>query len=157
MSNLDKILFELEVSKEKNSDSFIEQIDAKLSNLKKQLKKRIIGCCIELIQNNLKHNSSVANLLIIKDSDTIKVKISQDLNETESNRIIKIIDSINDKSEQELKDIYQSNIKKNNFDKLNTGNGLIYCRIKSKKSIEVNYKGNKLEISLKFDNHENNS
>ncbi|MBO4614060.1 MAG: hypothetical protein J5709_02975 [Bacteroidales bacterium] len=133
----------------------IETIESQLAEIEKPLRKRIISCAIELIQNNIIHNSR--NEIVVKayESDNqITLNTYRKLND--SNAIFlqdKILD-INNKSIFQLKELFKKNLN-NESATQGTGNGLILCRLKSDSEIYTNSDGDTFEITLKFDKNEN--
>ena len=154
-----QIIIELEVSINENSDAYLDILESKLSNLKLSIKKRIIGCTIELIQNAFIHNNSDASLIITENEKEYRLSISQFLKDEEFTNLDSKIKLINAYSETELKEKYLSNIKKTTDNNTtHTGNGLIFCRLKSRNQIKfIAENTNKYKTVLNFNKHENNS
>ncbi len=99
------------------------------------LRKKILSCSIELIQNNLKHNTKPAIFRFVEHNDYYKADITEALFEESFQKLCASIELINSQSINELKIKYQENLTK---DSTNTGNGLILCRLKS--SDTINYR-----------------
>ena len=136
-------------------ENMIETIESQLAEIEKPLRKRIVSCAIELIQNNIIHNSR--NEIVVKayESDSqITLNTYRKLND--SNAILlqdKILD-INNKIIFQLKELFKQNLN-NEISTQGTGNGLILCRLKSDSEIYTNSDGDTFEITLKFNKNGN--
>ena len=118
-----------------NPDEFGEMLFKKLDNLSPvDLKKKIISCSIELIQNNLIHNNHRAIFKIKFDSDYYYLEITESIKNEVFKNLISDISSINQMGLDEIKRRYIKNITKKNG---NTGNGFLYCRLKSSNTISI--------------------
>lgn len=145
----EQILAYFSINADTNISIIIEDIERTLTKLKnKTIAKRIVLCSIELIQNNIIHNNKSSEILISETENTIILKLSQSIFVNDAQKILKIINSINQLSTDELKTIYKKNLA---GDTKTTGNGLISCRIKSENIIEFNItKSHLCETILKF-------
>ena len=133
----------------------IETIESQLAEIEKTLRKRIVSCAIELIQNNLIHNSGNGIVVKAYESDN-KITLNTYRKLSDANAIIlqnKILD-INNKDTFQLKELFKQNLN-NESATQGTGNGLILCRLKSDSEIYTNSEGDTFEITLKFDKHGN--
>lgn len=136
-------------------ENMIETIESQLAEIEKPLRKRIVSCTIELIQNNIIHNNGTEIVVKAYESnDQITLNTYRKLND--SNALIlrnKILD-INNKSIIQLKELFKQNLN-NESATQGTGNGLILCRLKSDSDIYTNSDGDTFEITLKFDKNGN--
>ena len=123
-----------------NRDNYANTLENSLSGLDIKVRKRIIICCIELIQNNLKYNQA----------ENINIEISRQGNKLTVNTFRKMSPSINERETSEWQVKYQNNICKE-ISSESTGNGLIICKLKSSNDIITNIENNILEISLNFE------
>ena len=133
----------------------IETIESQLAEIEKPLRKRIVSCAIELIQNNIIHNSG--NEIVVKayESDNyITLNTYRKLNDSNAKILSNKIVDTNEKSTTKLKELFKQNLN-NESATQGTGNGLILCRLKSDSEIHTNYDGDTFEITLKFDKHGN--
>ena len=136
-------------------ENMIETIESQLAEIEKPLRKRIVSCAIELIQNNIIHNSG--NEIVVKayESDN-QITLNTYRKLSDANAIIlqnKILD-INNKDIFQLKELFKQNLN-NESATQGTGNGLILCRLKSDSEIYTNSDGDTFEITLKFDKNGN--
>ena len=133
----------------------IETIESQLAEIKKPLRKRIVSCAIELIQNNIIHNSG--NEIVVKayESDSqITLNSYRKLNDSDAIFLRNKILDINNKNTIQLKELFKQNLN-NESATQGTGNGLILCRLKSDSEIYTNNDGDTFEITLKFDKNGN--
>lgn len=133
----------------------IETIESQLAEIEKPLRKRIVSCAIELIQNNIIHNSG--NEIVVKayESDNhITLNTYRKLNDSNALFLQNKILDINNKNTFQLKELFKQNIS-NESAAQGTGNGLILCRLKSDSDIYTNSDGDTFEITLKFDKNGN--
>ena len=133
----------------------IETIERQLAEIEKPLRKRIVSCAIELIQNNIIHNSG--NEIVVKahESDNqITLNTYRKLNGLNATILQNKILDINTKSAFQLKDLFKQNLN-NESATQGTGNGLILCRLKSDSEIYTNSDGDTFEITLKFNKNGN--
>ena len=133
----------------------IETIESQLAEIERPLRKRIVSCAIELIQNNIIHNSGNEILVNAYESDN-QITLNTYRKLSDANAIIlqnKILD-INNKSIFQLKELFKQNLN-NESATQGTGNGLILCRLKSDSEIDTNSDGGTFEITLKFDKNGN--
>lgn len=149
MNNIETNIINLDFDYFKNKDNFNTILENKLENFKKNLKKKILICATELIQNNFIHNDFKNISLEIKKRETSYILIVEQIVENEKSlKILQKIVEINKKNIDELKEIYKNNLQNSCLD--NVGNGLIICKIKSKNNIETTKKENCLIIKLLF-------
>ena len=133
----------------------IETIESQLAEIGKSLRKRIVSCAIELIQNNIIHNSG--NEIVVKayESDSqITLNTYRKLNDANTITIQSKILDINNKNTIQLKELFKQNLN-NESATQGTGNGLILCRLKSDSEIYTNSDGDTFEITLKFNKNGN--
>ena len=133
----------------------IETIESQLAEIEKPLRKRIVSCAIELIQNNIIHNSG--NEIVVKayESDNqITLNTYRKLNDSDAIFLRNKILDINNKNTIKLKELFKQNLD-NESATQGTGNGLILCRLKSDSDIYTNSDGDTFEITLKFDKNGN--
>lgn len=133
----------------------IDTIESQLAEIEKPLRKRIVSCAIELIQNNIIHNSG--NEIVVKayESDNyITLNTYRKLNDSNAKTLSNKIIDTNENSIIKLKELFKYNLN-NGSATQGTGNGLILCRLKSDSEIYSNYDGDTFEITLKFDKHGN--
>lgn len=133
----------------------IESIESQLAEIEKPLRKRIVSCAIELIQNNIIHNSR--NEIVVKayESDSqITLNTYRKLNDSDAIFLRNKILYINSKNTIQLKEIFKQNLN-NESATQGTGNGLILCRLKSDSEIYTNSDGDTFEITLKFNKNGN--
>ena len=134
-----------------NRDNYANILENSLSGLDIKVRKRIIICCIELIQNNLKYNQAESiNIEISRQGNKLTVNTFRKISPSEAAELITRIKSINESEVSELQVKYQSNICKE-ISSESTGNGLIICKLKSSNDIITNIENNILEISLNFE------
>lgn len=138
------------VSESKNRENFTDIIDESLSQLDKTIRRRIVSCAIELIQNNLKYNTSEDIIVELTEEDgTYLLNTSRNLDQETCNMLIEKIEEINSTEHETLKRRFLSNLDKDDTAS-STGNGLILCRLKSDDVIYTCTDSNKLYIRLKF-------
>ena len=149
-----KIIIKINTKQENNPDVFGELLLQKLNFITPLgLKKKIISCSIELIQNNLKHNAESANFIISEHEKHYLIKIKESVKNELYLKLLSKINTINSKSVDSIKEQYQTNLTKDNQ---NTGNGLIFCRLKSENTISIIGQNSNLSgytdtiISIKF-------
>lgn len=133
----------------------IETIESQLAETGKPLRKRIVSCAIELIQNNIIHNSGNEIVVNAYESDNqITLNTYRKLSDASTSILQNKILDINNKSTFQLKELFKHNI--NNESTIQgTGNGLILCRLKSDSEIYTNSDGDTFEITLKFNKNGN--
>ena len=133
----------------------IETIESQLAEIEKSLRKRIVSCAIELIQNNIIHNGGSEIVVKAYESDNqITLNTYRKLNHSSTIILQNKILDINNKSIIQLKELFKQNLN-NESATQGTGNGLILCRLKSDSEIYTNHDGNTFEITLKFDKNGN--
>lgn len=133
----------------------IETIESQLAEIGKPLQKRIVSCAIELIQNNIIHNSG--NEIVVKayESDNhITLNTYRKLSDANARILQNKIFDINNKGILKLKELFKQNLN-NESATQGTGNGLILCRLKSDSEIYTNSDGGTFEITLKFNKNGN--
>ncbi len=151
--NTAKNIFSFSVSTTENKENFVEILENNLQGIDKSVRKRIILCTIELIQNNLIYNQNEAiQISIIENSCEIQLQTKRKILQSEAENLIKKIVEVNSYNNQFLKDLYLENLKSENAN-TSTGNGLIVCKYKSDGDIFADYQNNILEIKLTFKNH----
>lgn len=131
-------------------ENIVENMDNKLNGIDKPLRKRIISCAIELLQNNTIHNNgNEIHISVIESNDFIKLRTSRKLDGTNSLCLNYKIKEINNISIDDLKKTFKQNISNENMEQ-GTGNGLILCRLKSDSDIETIVSDETFEINLTF-------
>ncbi|MDR2010624.1 MAG: DUF6272 family protein [Bacteroidales bacterium] len=153
MTSKEKILLDLTFKENNDYSDFHLVISEKLKHLELSLRKKIIICSVELIQNNHKHNNGEMKIEIYAENENIFIESCQKVSDEKLLLIKNIIEKINTLSVPELKKLYRNNLtgcKEN----ISTGNGLIICKLKSLNNIYIDTikdKGiNNLFIKLKF-------
>lgn len=149
----ESIIYKLKIWNQESRDNFASSLIENLDSINPTgLRKKIINCSIELIQNNIKHNTHFSELSICEDKDFYTINITEQIEIKNYLKIKSKIDKINQFTLDGLQDIFKNNLTKN---AKNTGNGLIFCRLKSANPISIkNLKSDKnlndIKISLKF-------
>ena len=144
-----KLILELCVSDKENNDNFADIIDKSLSQASKAIRKRIVSCAIELIQNNLIYNNKGEIIIEVFESEESYFLNTSRKIDYEVAKILKNkISAINSTEREQLKKMFLENLDKNTSG--STGNGLILCRLKSDDIINVTETTDKLEINLIF-------
>ena len=154
MSNA-KTILSLHFSAGSDYENIVETLENKLQEIEKPLQKRIVSCAVELIQNNIIHNSGNEILVRAYESDNqITLNTYRKLNDANTITLQSKILDINNKNTIQLKELFKQNLN-NESATQGTGNGLILCRLKSDSEIYTNSDGDTFEITLKFDKHGN--
>lgn len=149
MSNA-KTILSLHFSAGSDCENIVETLENKLQGIDKPLRKRIISCTIELLQNNTIHNhSNGIDISVIESNDCIKLKTARKLDEISANYLNNKIQEINNISVVNLKVLFKKNLSSENLEQ-GTGNGLILCRLKSDTDIESKLSDETFEINLTF-------
>ncbi|MBQ5571427.1 MAG: hypothetical protein IIT38_00975, partial [Bacteroidales bacterium] len=131
-------------------ENIVETLENKLQEIDKPLRKRIISCAIELLQNNTIHNKGNGiDISVIESDDCIMLKTARKLEEISANYLNNKIQEINNISVVNLKVLFQKNLSSENLEQ-GTGNGLILCRLKSDSDIETKFSDETFEINLTF-------
>jgi hypothetical protein len=153
MTEKEKILVELDFGGKDDYIDFHIKIEEKIKNLPLPLRKRIIACSTELIQNNFIHNNNMPmNFQIAATSKNILIRCLYHQANKKLIQLTDIIENINSFSFLKLKELYLNNLTSNtNGD--TTGNGLIICKLKSKNNINIfiDKHENNFLLELKFD------
>ena len=125
-------------------------MENKLQEIDKPLRKRIISCAIELLQNNTIHNHGNGIDISVTESDNcIRLNTARKLDEKSANFLNNKIHEINNISIDNLKELFKKNLSAENLIQ-GTGNGLILCRLKSDSDIETKFSDDTFEINLTF-------
>ncbi|MBO4875910.1 MAG: hypothetical protein J5542_11460 [Bacteroidales bacterium] len=125
-------------------------MESQLQEIDKPLRKRIISCAIELLQNNSIHNNSNEIDISVTETDAnIKLNTARKLDEKCAKFLNNKIQEINNISIGNLKELFKKNLSAENLTQ-GTGNGLILCRLKSDTAIETKFSGETFEINLTF-------
>ncbi|MBR4584960.1 MAG: hypothetical protein IKO34_14275 [Bacteroidales bacterium] len=125
-------------------------MENKLQEIDKPLRKRIISCAIELLQNNTIHNhGNGIDISVTEMNDCIKLKTARELDIKSINFLNYKIQEINNISIDNLKELFKKNLSAENLEQ-GTGNGLILCRLKSDSDIETKFSDETFEINLTF-------
>jgi len=145
-----KTILSLHFSAGIECENIVETLESQLQEIDKPLRKRIISCTIELLQNNTIHNKSNGiDISVIESNDCIKLKTARKLDEISANYLNSKIQEINNISIVNLKELFKKNLSAENLEQ-GTGNGLILCRLKSDSNIETKFSDDTFEINLTF-------
>lgn len=145
-----KTILSLHISTGNDCENIVETLESKLQEIDKPLRKRIISCAIELLQNNTIHNKGNGiDISVIETNDCIKLKTARKLDEISTNYLNNKIQEINNISRVNLKELFKKNLSSENLEQ-GTGNGLILCRLKSDSDIETKFSDGTFEINLTF-------
>ena len=145
-----KTILSLHISAGNDCENIVETLESKLQEIDKPLRKRIISCAIELLQNNTIHNhSNGIDISVIESDGCIKLKTARKLDEISASYLNNKIQEINNISTDNLKELFKKNLNTENLEQ-GTGNGLILCRLKSDTAIETKFSGETFEINLTF-------
>ena len=145
-----KTILSLHISAGSECENIVETLESKLQEIDKPLRKRIISCAIELLQNNTIHNKGNGiDISVIETNDCIKLKTAWKLDEISTNYLNNKIQEINNISRVNLKELFKKNLSSENLGQ-GTGNGLILCRLKSDSDIETKFSDETFEINLTF-------
>ncbi len=140
----------MHISAKNDYENIVETLDSQLQKIDKTLRKRIISCAIELLQNNTIHNKGNGIVISIIENDVcIKLNTARKLDEKSANFINNKIQDINNISADNLKELFKKNLSAENLTQ-GTGNGLILCRLKSDTAIETKFSDDTFEINLTF-------
>lgn len=147
----EKHIFSFCVSAEQNCNNFVEIMEANLQELNLPLRKRIISCAIELIQNNLIHNSGEKiEVGLSENKDFYILQTERQVDYDTACELEAKIAEINATDIELLKQRYKQNLA-NTSESTGTGNGLLQCKIKSRSNITIQLVENKLFINLSFE------
>ena len=131
-------------------ENIVETLESKLQEIDKTLRKRIISCAIELLQNNTIHNKGNGiDISVIESDGRIKLKTARKLDRECGKFLIDKIQEINNISTDNLKELFKKNLSSENLEQ-GTGNGLILCRLKSDTDIETKFSDETFEMNLTF-------
>ena len=145
-----KTILSLHFSAESDCENIVETLESQLQKIEKPLRKRIISCAIELLQNNTIHNhSNGIDISVAEIDDCIKLNTIRKLDEKSAKFLNNKIQEINNISTDNLKELFKKNLSAENLTQ-GTGNGLILCRLKSDTAIETKFSGETFEINLTF-------
>ena len=145
-----KTILSLHISAGSDCENIVETLESKLQEIDKPLRKRIISCAIELLQNNSIHNKSNGiDISVIESDGCIKLKTARKLDEISASYLNNKIQEINNISIVNLKDLFKKNLSSENLGQ-GTGNGLIPCRLKSDSDIETKSPDETPETNLPF-------
>lgn len=95
------------------------KIDIERTNVTKQEKKRFFSIVVECIQNLSKHgnvsdiNNTKFLILVEKELDSLKISTGNTVNREQQENIKSIIDTVNEKSQDELQELYRHGIVNN--------------------------------------------
>lgn len=138
------------VSRDKNRYNFTDTIDESLSHLCKNIRKRIVSCAIELIQNNLIYNTDKEIVVEISENEDFYILHTTRKSDNDTCRmLIAKIKEINATGHETLKKRFTDNLMRDN-QQAGTGNGLILCKLKSGNDILAVQAEDMLHINLKF-------
>ena len=145
-----KTILSLHFSAGSDCENIVETLENKLQEIDKPLRKRIISCAIELLQNNTIHNKGNGIEISVTESDDfVKLNTARKLDEKSANFLNNKIQEINNISINNLKELFKKNLSAENLEQ-GTGNGLILCRLKSDSDIETKFSDDTFEINLTF-------
>ena len=145
-----KTILSLHFSAGSDCENIVETLESQLQEIDKPLRKRIISCAIELLQNNSIHNNSNGIDISVTESDhCIKLNTARKLDEKSAIFLNGKIQGINNISADNLKELFKKNLSAENLTQ-GTGNGLILCRLKSDTDIETKFSDETFEINLTF-------
>lgn len=148
--SITKTILSLHISARNDCENIVETLESKLQEIDKTLRKRIISCAIELLQNNTIHNKGNGiDISVIESDGCIKLKTARKLDEKSANFLNNKIQEINNIGSDNLKELFKKNLSSENLEK-GTGNGLILCRLKSDSDIETKFSDETFEINLTF-------
>ncbi len=139
MNKAEHIIFEWSGSEIPNYNNLIHSIEKSLSQFPKTIRKKIILCSIELVQNILLHNDEPDILINISNNNReIVLTVANTTTNKKAGHIITHFNNVNKLNLKELKDLYILNLqKKHKTDDFSVGNGIILCLLKSKKNMEI--------------------
>ena len=145
-----KIILSLHFSAESECENIVETLERKLQEIDKPLRKRIISCAIELLQNNTIHNKGNGiDISVTETNNCIRLYTARKLDEKNAKFLNNKIQEINNISSDNLKELFKKNLSAENLEQ-GTRNGLILCRLKSDTDIETKFSGETFEINLTF-------
>lgn len=145
-----KTILSLHISAGSDCENIVETLENKLQEIDKPLRKRIISCAIELLQNNTIHNhDNGIEITVTETDDCIKLNTTRKLDEKSAKFLNNKIQEINNISTDNLKVLFKKNLSAENLSQ-GTGNGLILCRLKSDTAIETKFSDETFEINLTF-------
>lgn len=145
-----KTILSLHISAESDCENIVETMESQLQEIDKPLRKKIISCAIELLQNNTIHNhGNGIDISVTEMNDCIKLKTARKLDEISANYLNNKIQEINNIGTNNLKELFKKNLSSENSEQ-GTGNGLILCRLKSDTDIETKFSDETFEINLTF-------
>ena len=145
-----KTILSLHFSAESDCDNIVETLENQLQEIDKPLRKKIISCTIELLQNNTIHNKGNGIDISVTETDgCIRLNTTRKLDEKSAIFLSNKIQEINNISTDNLKELFKRNLSAENLSQ-GTGNGLILCRLKSDTDIETKFSGETFEINLTF-------
>ncbi len=150
-----KILLKISLDSEDDYLNFRFVAEKALVELDFRLKKKLLICLTELIQNNIIHNqSSTCQIEVYSSDNQIFIKSKQRLSFENIKNIENKLSLINRMSIPDLEALKRINIiKAVEENRVSPGNGLIICRIKSENKIDLNIingtkKNNSEEINI---------
>ena len=145
-----KTILSLHFSAESDCDNIVETLENQLHEIDKLLRKRIISCAIELLQNNTIHNHGNGIDISVTETDgCIRLNTTRKLDAKSANLLNNKIQGINNINIYKLKELFKRNLSAENLEQ-GTGNGLILCRLKSDSDIETKFSDETFEINLTF-------
>ncbi len=145
-----KTILSLHFSAGSDCENIVETLENKLQEIDKPLRKRIISCAIEFLQNNTIHNKGNGiEISVTESDDCVKLNTARKLDAKSANLLNNKIQEINNISIDNLKDLFKKNLSAENLSQ-GTGNGLILCRLKSDSDIETKFSDETFEINLTF-------
>lgn len=154
---MSKLLYINTLRDEADYRDFHTSINKALENLGTTLRKKLLLCSIELIQNNLIHNTNrTLEYSLFEDGQEYVVQTCFHTDLLHYRRLSSFVGSVNSLTEAELGERYLTNLQKPiTSDATPTHNGFLLCRRKSGHAIGLihNDLGDEIEVKLilKFD------
>jgi hypothetical protein len=150
-SNTNKAIFEWEGNNIKNYNELINNIEKKIENSTKKIKKNLIICLIELLQNGLNYsNDSNVKIIIEKHNKAFAIIIKNNAITPKINDLNIYFEYLKGKDLSMLKELYLNNLTKTISSDKKIGNGLILCMIKTNKQISLDINNNLITIKALF-------
>ncbi len=108
------------------------------------LRKKLLFCITELIQNNYIHNrGNKSEIMVYRTNKQVIIESKQEVSKDNYLKIEKQVQQINNMDISALEELKINNIKESSEKKqVSPGNGLLTCRIKSGNLISININSN---------------
>lgn len=122
-----------------NLDNYTDLLNRGIEYCPESIRKKILICSTEIIQNNIIHNENINNnsyfsINFQRINQKFLSTYTHLLSKKSAITILEKIDFINSKTIEELQTIYQLNLINPSLNN-SVGNGLITCKLKSKNNI----------------------